>query len=304
MVDLINNQTKIEFTKKMDKYIKIAVKSTLRHQKEKKMNVSILITDDEFIQGLNKQYRQKDSATDVLSFPLYDENKEYDSNELGDIVISAEQALRQAREFGHPIEQELAFLTVHSMLHLLGYDHVGDETKMFEIQKEIMQTIIGLSGMKSKSIFQSFKFAAEGLWHCIKNERNFRFHLFAAATIFLVLPYYNFSPVEISAVVIIIAIVMICEIFNTAVEIIIDLKVKEFNQLAKAVKDVSAGGVLLGAVCAFLCGLFLFLKIDIIHNIIKDILSSPVKTIFSIIYLAAGYYFVKHFSAGRGKNKN
>ena len=77
---------------------------------------------------LNKEYRNKDSATDVLSFPL-GENGEYDIDEdngcklLGDIVISMERAMEQAELYGHSLQREVAYLTVHSMLHLLGYDH-------------------------------------------------------------------------------------------------------------------------------------------------------------------------------------
>lgn len=84
--------------------------------------------DNNRIHELNKEYRDKDSATDVLSFPL-GENGEYDIDEdngcklLGDIVISMERAMEQAELYGHSLQREVAYLTVHSMLHLLGYDH-------------------------------------------------------------------------------------------------------------------------------------------------------------------------------------
>ena len=96
--------------------------------------VGTLITDPAVIADmkrfvkLNKEYRDKDSATDVLSFPL-GENGEYDIDEdngcklLGDIVISMERAMEQAELYGHSLQREVAYLTVHSMLHLLGYDH-------------------------------------------------------------------------------------------------------------------------------------------------------------------------------------
>ncbi len=90
--------------------------------------VSITFVDNKRIQELNQQYRNKNTPTDVLSFPL-GENGQYDINAdngckmLGDIVISVEKAVEQAQLYGHSLQREVAYLTVHSMLHLLGYDH-------------------------------------------------------------------------------------------------------------------------------------------------------------------------------------
>ena len=98
------------------------------------------------IQDLNKQYREKDAPTDVLSFPMYDDlneaSDEFMPVALGDIVISLEKAAKQGYEIGHSIYHEVAFLCVHSTLHLLGYDHEtskADEDDMFRRQKEIME---------------------------------------------------------------------------------------------------------------------------------------------------------------------
>lgn len=111
--------------------------------------ISVTFTDDERIRQLNKEFRDIDRATDVLSFPL-GENGEYDINlatgdkELGDIVISVPHAIAQAEEYGHSLQREIGFLTVHSMLHLLGYDHVngGEEEKtMMRKQEEILNKI-------------------------------------------------------------------------------------------------------------------------------------------------------------------
>ena len=111
--------------------------------------VSVTLTDNEGIHALNNQYRGIDAPTDVISFPLV----EYESTEeppvdeatmLGDIVISLERAEEQAEEFGHSFEREVAFLTVHSMLHLLGYDHVNSEAEDEEMrarQRDIMKTL-------------------------------------------------------------------------------------------------------------------------------------------------------------------
>lgn len=90
--------------------------------------ISVTFVDDAEIHRLNLQYRGKDQATDVLSFPLgqdgkYDVNQETGAAMLGDIVISMERAVEQAALYGHSLQREVAFLTVHSMFHLLGYDH-------------------------------------------------------------------------------------------------------------------------------------------------------------------------------------
>lgn len=113
--------------------------------------VSVTFTDDEHIRSLNRDYRGIDKSTDVLSFPL-GENGEYDINLdtgaklLGDIVISMDHARAQAEEYGHSLEREIGFLTVHSMLHLLGYDHVNgglEEVRMRE-KEETVLTKLGL----------------------------------------------------------------------------------------------------------------------------------------------------------------
>jgi len=102
--------------------------------------VSITLTDNVYIHELNMKYRNIDRPTDVLSFAL-NEGEEPEIvdgpvvNMLGDIIISVERATEQAAEYGHSIEREIAFLTVHGMLHLLGYDHM-EETDRVEMRKE------------------------------------------------------------------------------------------------------------------------------------------------------------------------
>lgn len=108
--------------------------------------VSVTFVDNDQIKELNNEYRSKNSPTDVLSFPMYDDlseaSDEFMPVALGDIVISLEKAAKQGYEIGHSIYHEVAFLCVHSTLHLLGYDHEtskADETDMFRRQKEIME---------------------------------------------------------------------------------------------------------------------------------------------------------------------
>ena len=119
--------------------------------------VSVSFVNDEEIHKLNKDFRNIDRPTDVLSFPL-GENGEYDVNNetgaylLGDIVISIETALRQADIYGHSLEREIGFLTVHSMLHLLGYDH--EEGKLQErIMREKEEAILENLGISRDVTF-------------------------------------------------------------------------------------------------------------------------------------------------------
>lgn len=116
--------------------------------------VSLSITDNEGIRVLNRENRNIDRPTDVLSFPMLavedgvliieDEDIMDDTVFLGDIVISMEKATEQATSYGHSLNRELGFLTVHSMLHLLGYDHEEgerEESEMFKKQEEILASL-------------------------------------------------------------------------------------------------------------------------------------------------------------------
>lgn len=110
--------------------------------------ISFTLTDNKTIHYLNKKHRGIDRPTDVLSFPLIDFNTEnIDAIDgtiyLGDIIISIDRAKAQAEEYGHSLERELGFLTAHSMLHLLGYDHITDEEEkvMFAKQDTILNSI-------------------------------------------------------------------------------------------------------------------------------------------------------------------
>lgn len=114
--------------------------------------VSVTFVDNETIHQLNSQYRNVDRPTDVLSFPL-GENGEYDidldtgAKLLGDIVISIPKAMEQAEEYNHSLEREIGFLTVHSMLHLLGYDHVNGGLEQVHM-REKEETVLTKLGLK------------------------------------------------------------------------------------------------------------------------------------------------------------
>jgi probable rRNA maturation factor len=109
------------------------------------VEISVLLVDNETIRSLNRDYRNKDAATDVLSFPM-EEAMDGEPEPiviggptdrlLGDLVISVEMAVAQAAEFGHSLERELAFLSVHGLLHLLGYDHEPEMEAAAKMQAE------------------------------------------------------------------------------------------------------------------------------------------------------------------------
>ncbi len=157
MTEIENIQTRIEIEEEINNAIISAVEETLIYEEcDFDAEVSVTIVDNEEIQRINKEQRNIDKPTDVLSFPMLefdsDGNAQVEEFEilenggiyLGDIVISAESAMEQAEEYGHSFKREMAFLTVHSMLHLLGYDHVDDpegERIMIEKQNKILENI-------------------------------------------------------------------------------------------------------------------------------------------------------------------
>ena len=111
--------------------------------------VYVMLTDNENIHTINREHRDIDRVTDVLSFPLgsdgvYDINPETGAKMLGDVVLSLERAAEQAEEYGHSLQREVGYLTVHSMLHLLGYDHVNgglEAVHMREKEETVMKSI-------------------------------------------------------------------------------------------------------------------------------------------------------------------
>ena len=123
--------------------------------------ISVTFVNNAQIRKLNKQYRDKDMATDVLSFPMgengvYDENHDTGAKILGDIVISMEKAVEQANRYGHSLEREVGYLTAHSVLHLLGYDHETsalDKMHMREKEERVM-TQLGLPGSAASFLLQ------------------------------------------------------------------------------------------------------------------------------------------------------
>lgn len=133
-----NRQEQITYDEKLEEQMIQAVDKCLEKERlSKNVEVSISLVNNEEIHHLNREYRGVDKPTDVLSFPQYESFENIQGTiYLGDIVISLEKALEQSNEFGHSFEREVLFLTVHSMFHLMGYDHEGGEDTQIMRQKE------------------------------------------------------------------------------------------------------------------------------------------------------------------------
>ena len=146
---LFDNNTNYNIDENTFNFINKCIEETLKTENfTNNVEISLSIVDNEEIKKLNSIHRNIDKETDVLSFPMLDEFNNIENNMLhpillGDIIISIDKAMTQAKDYGHSLERELCFLTVHSMLHLLGYDHMDkDEEKiMFEKQDIILNNL-------------------------------------------------------------------------------------------------------------------------------------------------------------------
>jgi len=144
-----NEQEKVKFTLSHRRLIKKAIATSLSYEGfSRPAEVSVTVVDNGAIREINREHRGIDRPTDVLSFPMFDEDfGDGEDAILGDIVLSLEKAVEQAEAYGHSLRREIAFLTVHSVLHLLGYDHEegkAEESEMFSRQEAIL-TILKLT---------------------------------------------------------------------------------------------------------------------------------------------------------------
>lgn len=159
-VVITNNQREIKIPTGVRMLVRRTCNAVLRLEEfEGSAEVSVTFVDNEQIRELNAKFRDKDSSTDVLSFPLgedgnYDINHDTEAFLLGDIVLSVPKAFEQAERYGHSLDREIGYLTAHSMLHLLGYDHEAgglDKVRMRE-KEELVMARLGLQGTSSYTI--------------------------------------------------------------------------------------------------------------------------------------------------------
>lgn len=147
---LSNEQDKLDPPQDIEKLIEDCTAAALEEEGiDDTAEVSVTFVDNEGIRALNNEHRRIDRETDVLSFPLgdddgYEIDPDNDAIMLGDIVISLERAAQQAEEYGHSYRREVAFLITHSLFHLLGYDHVNSEEEeklMFGKQEKVLDKL-------------------------------------------------------------------------------------------------------------------------------------------------------------------
>ena len=153
-VVITNAQKKVRVPTGMRMLIRRSCVAVLRNEDfAYPAEISVTFVDNDEIQKLNAQYRDKDAPTDVLSFPLgvdgdYDVNRDTGAKILGDVVLSMEKAVEQADAYGHSLDREVGYLTVHSVLHLLGYDHmVPAEKRIMREREENVMRQLGLDVM-------------------------------------------------------------------------------------------------------------------------------------------------------------
>ena len=148
-----NHQNKVEVSKEIKQLVKKSCNVVLKLEGFSSFaEISVVFIDNKGIRSLNELYRSINKETDVLSFPLaeeeqYDKNKENSEIVLGDIVISIEKAIEQAELYGHTLQREIAYLTVHSMYHLLGYDHEisTEQATQMRLKEEEALNKLGIS---------------------------------------------------------------------------------------------------------------------------------------------------------------
>lgn len=151
-VIIVNRQKEVKIPKGIRMLVRRCCNSVLRCEKFKgSAEVSITFVDNLYIQSLNKQYRNIDAPTDVLSFSMAKEDGTYDINPangaqiLGDVVISMEKVVEQSTRYGHSMGRELAYLVAHGMFHILGYDHVdgGLQKRKMREKEEVVIASLG-----------------------------------------------------------------------------------------------------------------------------------------------------------------
>lgn len=226
--------------------------------------VGVVLTDDAGIHALNRQYLGHDYPTDVLSFGLQEEATGEQAFvvpaegpiHLGDVAISLERAREQAADYGHDWRREVELLLTHGLLHLLGYDDGTEEARkhMHARQENLL-----LSFDEPRSMGGTFRAAFSGLRSLLRTERNVYIHLAIAAVVVLMGAVLEVALLEWAVLVVAIALVLVTETLNTAVESLVDLVSPEKRPLAGRVKDLAAAAVLLAALFAVVLGVLVFL---------------------------------------------
>lgn len=277
--------------------------------------MSITLTTPEEIRSINRQHRNIDKATDVLSFPMFEkqeieqiinkktvetvENEEPQQDILGDIVISISKVYEQAEEYGHSFERELSYMVVHGFYHLMGYDHMVDSDKKIMRKKE--EAILNKLKIvrdekeepkeefrtKNKNFLDAWKNAINGIIYATTTQGNIKKQLVIAVVVVVISLFFDLNKAEFLCFMFTIILILFAEMVNTAIETVVDLYVDVYHPKAKIAKDVAAGGVVITAINAVIVAYFLFF--DKISNLglqfIENVANSPIHLAFSTIII-------------------
>lgn len=312
----------LEKNAKYEDTIKEVINECFKTERLDKTNlyISITLTEPNEIERINKQYRNIDRPTDVLSFPMFEKEeldrfieenlKNSDVNIqgdiLGDVVISIPKVYEQAEEYGHSFERELAYMVVHGFYHLMGYDHMEEVDKNIMRKKE--EAVLSKLGIKRESsveesekdlkkieiqekknkektsnsnFLDAWKNAINGIIYATTTQRNVKIQLVIAVLVVIISLFFDLSRAEFLCFLFTIILILFAEMCNTAIETVVDLYVDVYHPKAKIAKDVAAGGVVITAINALIVGYFLF------FDKISDISINFIKNIVeSPIHLA------------------
>jgi len=303
-------ETKEEYIKTIEKVVNECYQ--VEGLENTNIYVSITLTTPKEIRSINKEYRNIDMETDVLSFPMFEkdeikqfvDNKELNQEVLGDIVISIPKVYEQAEEYGHSFERELSYLVVHGFYHLLGYDHMIEEEKSIMRQKEekVLEHLNisrdekknpEIEGQdknkttKNKGFLDAWKNAINGIIYATTTQGNVKKQLVVAVLVIIISLFFDLSKAEFLCFMFTIILVIFAEMVNTAIETVVDLYIDIYHPKAKIAKDVAAGGVVVTAINAIIVGYFLFFEkiSDIGLQFIKNVANSPIHLAFAAIII-------------------
>ena len=226
--------------------------------------VGVVLTDNPGIQALNQQYLAHDYPTDVLAFGMQEPTEgpadfvlpEEGSAYIGDVAISLERAREQAATYGHDWRDEVEILLIHGLLHLLGYD---DGTAADRARMEARQEALHRAFARPHSLVATFRAAFQGLFNLLRTQRNIYIHLAIVAVVVALAAALGVARQDWLFLVLAIALVLVTEAINTAVEALVDLVSPAQRPLAGRVKDLAAAAVLLACFFAVVIGAVVFL---------------------------------------------
>jgi rRNA maturation RNase YbeY len=252
-----------------DDVLILTAEKTLVAEKARPGAVTIVLTDENIIQDLNRRFADHDAPTDVLAFP--DGSKDPDTGETyyGDVVVAVPIAQAQANAASHPLEPELVLLIVHGILHLLGYDHSNpDELKHMEARQAIILTDLGYpvtimesdpssTSRRSISRAAAFRHAFRGWGHVLRTQPNAWIHSVATILVVMLGIWLQIEARDWALLVLAIGLVWFAELLNTSLEAVVDIASPASHPLAQIGKDVGAAAVLIASLTALFIGLLI-----------------------------------------------